>query len=265
MRSIPLRLLLRRIASVVFLVGCGDTCFVITGIFPRCRLGDPPTCKLAQRSAHRRRSHGFDVSYSGCPRHPIFGHVFVTLSGIDSLPSALLSEDSPGWQGLAPELDTRPVRNESDGGFIGSARFMRTQFNLEDIARASAGCQIGLRLRSNHAESRRASATTQRVTALVSTVSSQPTARSTLSRSKQRAHHADLSRDRVTSGFFDVLPDTGLRLSIEFNPFSSIAASAGAAVQSLRVFSATRPDSCDFSARLDSPVRDGRSQVDCLS
>jgi hypothetical protein len=54
-----------------------------------------------------------------------------------------------------------------------------------------------------------------------------------------------ISSDRITSGFFNVLPDTELHLSIEFNPFSSMAASAGAAVQIAPVFSVHSANSCD--------------------
>jgi hypothetical protein len=96
-RPIPLRLLFAGLLLCVLLVGCGDTCFVITGIFPEMSPGNPPTCKLGSGSGIVIVHINSMSPTAGAPSAPNLQHVFVTLSGIDALPSALLSEESPGW------------------------------------------------------------------------------------------------------------------------------------------------------------------------
>ncbi len=62
---------------------------------------------------------------------------------------------------------------------------------------------------------------------------------------KNGAHDFLITSNRITDGSFNVLPDTETNLSIVFDPYSSLAAATGDAVQIMPVFSAETAVACD--------------------
>src|SRR5579862_6828357 len=93
------------------LIGCGDTCFVITGIFPNTTsTTNPLTCNLGAGNGTVTVGINSVRPSSVAPMSPNLEHVFITLRGIEAHPSALADEDSPDWQELAPELASEPVQ-----------------------------------------------------------------------------------------------------------------------------------------------------------
>ena len=67
---------------------------------------------------------------------------------------------------------------------------------------------------------------------------------------KNGARDLLITSDRITDGSFNVLPDTETNLSIVFDPYSSLAAATGDAVQIMPVFSAETAVACDSPSSL---------------
>ena len=93
------------------LSGCGDTCFVVTGIFPNAAsTTNPPTCNLGTGNGTITVGINTAIASPALPMSPNLGHVFITLGGIDANPNADATEDSPDWQELAPHLASEPIQ-----------------------------------------------------------------------------------------------------------------------------------------------------------
>ena len=205
------------------LIGCGDTCFVITGIFPNATSAtNPPTCNLGAGNGTITVGINSVRPSSVGPMSPNLEHVFITLRGIEAHPSALAVEDSPDWQELAPELASEPV-----------------QIDLMTPPTLGASCVSSL----THKSIVRAACTVRFACA------SFPISRPLVIRwpnhnecggsgfncvvdtnghthalvLKNGAHDLLITSDHITDGSFDVLPDTETQLSIVFDPYSSLA------------------------------------------
>ena len=226
------------------LFGCGDTCFVIIGIFPNTTSAtNPPTCNLGAGNGTVTVGINSVRPSSVAPMSPNLEHVFITLRGIEAHPSALADEDSPDWQELAPELASEPVQIDLMAATDSSASCI-SRLTHKSVVRASVYRQIRLRL-----------------------VSDQPTAGDLLPKQnkcggggfncvvdingythalmlKNGEHHLLITSDHIADGSFNVLPGTETRLSIVFEPYSSIATAVSDAVQVLPVFSAETAAGC---------------------
>jgi hypothetical protein len=62
---------------------------------------------------------------------------------------------------------------------------------------------------------------------------------------KNGARDLLITSDRIADGSFSVLPDMETNLSIAFDPYSSLAAATGDAVQITPVFSVETAAACD--------------------
>lgn len=106
-----IRLSFANLLLCFLLTGCGDTCFVVTGIFPNTTsTTNPPTCNLGTGNGNITVDINSVRPSPGAPMSPNLQHVFVTLRGIEANPNSVAAEDSPDWQELAPQLATEPVQ-----------------------------------------------------------------------------------------------------------------------------------------------------------
>ena len=226
------------------LIGCGDTCFVITGIFPNTTsTTNPPTCNLGAGNGTITVGINSVRPSPVAPMSPNLQHVFITLRGIEANPNSVAAEDSLDWQELAPEFATEPVQIDlmatSVSGVSCASRLAR-----KSIVRASVYRQIRLRLVSDQAPGnplpQHNECSGSGFNCVVDT-----NGRAHALALKNGAGGLLITSDRIADGSFNVLPDTETNLSIVFNPYSSFAAASGDAVQIVPVFSAATADACD--------------------
>src|ERR1700751_5113265 len=137
------RLLLLCGASLLLcflLLGCGDTCFVITGIFPNTTsITNLPTCNLGAGNGTITIGINSARPSPVAPMSPNLQHVFITLRGIEANPNSVAPEDSPDWQELAPEFDSEPVQIDLMGtaasGVSCASRLTRKSFVRASVYR----------------------------------------------------------------------------------------------------------------------------------
>src|SRR5579862_5931151 len=133
--------------------GCGDTCFVITGIFPNTTATtNPPTCNLGAGNGIISVGINSVRPSPVAPISPNLQHVFITLRGIEANPNSVAAEDSLDWQELAPEFATEPVQIDlmatAASGVPCASRLTR-----KSTVRASVYRQIRFRLVPDQAAS----------------------------------------------------------------------------------------------------------------
>ena len=175
---------------------------------------------------------------------PNLQHVFITLRGIEAHSSALAAEDSPDWQELAPEFATEPVQIDLMAATaLGPS--CASRFTHKPTVRASVYRQIRLRLVSDQATSgdplpQHNECSGSGFNCVVDT-----NGHAHALAFKNGARDLLITSDRIMDGSFNVLPDTETNLSITFDPYSSLAAATGDAVQIMPVFSAETAVACD--------------------
>lgn len=227
------------------LIGCGDTCFVIVGIFPNTTSAtNPPTCNLGAGNGTITVGINSVRPSSAAPMSPNLEHVFITLRGIEAHPSALAAEDSPDWQELAPELASEPVQIDLMAATDSGASCI-SRLTHKSIVRASVYRQIRLRLVSDQATSGDPLAHHNECSGSGFNCVVDINGHARALALKNGAHDFLITSDRITDGSFDVLPETETHLSILFDPYSSLAAPLGDAVQIAPVFSAETAIACD--------------------
>lgn len=243
--AVPLARLCVGLLVCFILTGCGDTCVVVTGIFPNASsTTNPPSCQLG--------NGGIVVAIRPVATSPVAAtapnlqHLFVTLRGIEAHSNAMATAEAPDWQQLAPELAEHP-----------------TQIDLMAAPALGARCSPGL----IHNPAFRAGVYRQIRLQLASEVPSRidvspenacrGDALQCVVATNGRIHPLALvngARDiviapnQIANGFFNVLPGTETRLSIEFNSFASLAIPDGDAVKITPAFSVASTDACDSAS-----------------
>ncbi len=180
---------------------------------------------------------------------PNLQHVFITLRGIEANPNSVAAEDSPDWQELAPELASEPVQIDLMATTV-SGPSCAFRFTHKSILRASVYRQIRLRLFSDQAAPgdplpQHNECSGSGFNCVVDT-----NGHTHALALKNGAHDFLITSNRITDGSFNVLPDTETNLSIVFDPYSSLAAATGDAVQIMPVFSAETAVACDSPTSL---------------
>jgi hypothetical protein len=226
------------------LVGCGDTCFVITGIFPNATsTTNPPTCNLGAGNGTITVGINSVRPSLVAPMSPNLQHVFITLRGIEVNPNSIGTEDSPDWQELAPEFATEPLQIDliaTTGVSCGASLVTR-----KSTVRASVYRQIRLRLVSDQAAPGNPLPQHNKCTGSDFNCVVDTNGHAHTLALKNGVRDLLITPDRIADGSFNVLPDTEANLSIVFDPYSSLAAAAGDAVQIMPEFSAETAVGCD--------------------
>jgi hypothetical protein len=227
------------------LIGCGDTCFVITGIFPNTTsTTNPPTCNLGAGNGTIIVGINSVRPSPVAPMSPNLQHVFLTLRGIEANPNSVAAEDSPDWQELAPEFAAEPLQIDlmatTVSGVSCSSRLTR-----KSALRASMYRQIRLRLASDQAAPGDPLPIHNECSGSGFNCVVDTNGHAHTLALKNGARDLLITSDRITDGSFNVLPDTETNLSIVFDPYSSLAAATGDTVQIVPVFSAETAVACD--------------------
>jgi hypothetical protein len=226
------------------LIGCGDTCFVITGIFPNTTsTTNPPTCNLGNGNGAITVGVSSVRPSAIAPMSPNFQHVFITLRGIEAHPSALAAEDSAGWQELAPDLASEPVQIDLIATSVSSAS-CASRLTRKSVVRADVYRQLRLRVVADHPAADDPLSQHNECVGLKFNCVIDTSGRVRPLALKNGAHDILITSNRITDGSFNVLQDTETQLSIVFDPYSSLAAPTGDAVQIAPVFSAETAAAC---------------------
>jgi Domain of unknown function (DUF4382) len=235
------------------LCGCGDTCFVVTGIFPNTTSAtNPPTCKLGDGTGIIIVGINSARSSPVAPTSPNLQHIFITLRGIDASPNANASDDSSDWQELAPELASEPVQidlmNTSVSGALCASSLTRKASVRADVYR-----QLRLRLVSDQQISNDTVPQHNECGGVSYNCVVDINGHTRALVTKNVAGNMVIASDHIADGSFDVLPDTETQLSIVFDPYSSLAVAVSDAVQVAPVFSAETAAGCASSLSSLSP------------
>ena len=227
------------------LASCGDTCFVITGIFPNTTsTTNSPTCNLGAGNGTITVGINSVRPSPVAPMSPNLQHVFITLRGIEANPNSVAAEDSPDWQELAPEFATEPVQIDlmatAASGVPCASRLTR-----KSALRASVYRQLRLRLVSDQAAPSDPLPQHNECSGSGFSCVVDTNGHAHALALRNGARDLLITSDRITDGSFNVLPDTETNLSIVFDPYSSFAAATGDAVQITPVFSAETAVACD--------------------
>jgi len=110
-------------AYMLLVAGCNNTCITGTLNAPSGSTvaistgSSPPSCTLSTANGIVQMQIGAPSGSASAPggsgsllNHPYVTHLFVTLAGIDAHNSPLATDDTPGWQKLAPQLQAHPVQ-----------------------------------------------------------------------------------------------------------------------------------------------------------
>jgi len=181
------------------------------------------------------------VATTGGPMAPNLVHLFVTLQGIEAHPSAMASEDSRDWEELAPDLMREPMQIDL---LAHTANFCATNRVPGALVAAGAYRQIRLRLVPNHIAAGDAVPRINVCGELVFHCAVSPDGHVHPLAFDGRATNLRVAPDRISGGFFHILPETDTYLTIEFNPFASFATSSGDTVQLTPIFKVDAAASC---------------------
>lgn len=237
-----LAILLATLALCVIATSCGDSC--VTGSF---NSGGPistgsGSCSLNKKSGTLTLRLRSSPAPSGVPTSSNLQHIFVSISGIESHPSAIADEDSPDWKELAPDLAKHPVQLDllaPAADSCASSVIARTEVP------AFVYRQIRLQLVSDHAGTGEARPEENACGAAgfncAITMNGQvrPLILDGL------ASELRIAPERIAGGAISVLPDREIDVTIEFHRYSSWAAPAGEAVRLVPVLTADAGEFCD--------------------
>lgn len=136
-------------AVLVFAVGfsgCNNTCFTFTSNSStgtiNVNASDPQAACTKATGVVRLVLQRVSLC-SSCSESSRFQHVIVTIRGIDVNESSTAGDDSPDWQGLAPQLAKQPLQVD----LVRSAADQDTREQLGEIAALPAGTYAQVRIR----------------------------------------------------------------------------------------------------------------------
>jgi hypothetical protein len=175
---------------------------------------------------------------------PNLQHVFITLRGIEANPNSVAAEDSPDWQELAPQLATEPVQLDLMATTVPGVS-CASRLTRKTTVPASVYRQIRLRLVSDQAASGDSLPLHNECSGSGFNCVVDKNGRAHALALKNGARDLLITSDRIADGSFNVLPGMETNLSIAFDPYSSLAAATGYAVQITPVFSVETAAACD--------------------
>jgi hypothetical protein len=171
-------------------------------------------------------------------------HIFVSLRGIEALPTQPAGGDPPAWQELAPELVARPTQVDlmaRPANACGPSTFPGAVVN------AGVYTQVRLLLVTNQPEASEP-VPTENACVPVGFNCVAATNGSLQLLSSDDPAELQIPTQSIAGGFFRVLPGDHIRLAIEFEPRASFILPAGSAGRIVPSFSVTQQSSCE-SAR----------------
>jgi len=222
--------------------GCGNSCVIVTWNFGETISTGNSSCSLGRVSGSINLHINSSFASSAGPSAPNLQHIFVTLQGIEAHPDAITDENSPDWQELAPELVKHPTQVDL---MAQTADSCASNLIGQSVVPADVYRQIRLRALPDHPTEDHAIPEQNECgdvgfnCVVTTTGEIRPL---TLDSAAPDLH---IGPERFTGGFFRVVPDQETSLSIEFDPYSSLAVPSGEAVRVVPVFTVTSAASCD--------------------
>lgn len=245
-----IRLPLASLLVCLLLIGCGDTCFVIVGIFPNATsTTNPPTCKLGAGNGTIIVGINSVRPSPGASMSPNLQHVFITLRGIEANPNSVAAEDSSDWQELASQLTTEPVQIDLLATTLSDVS-CAPRLTRKSTVPASVYRQIRLRLASDQAAPGTPLPQHNECSGSGFNCVVDTNGHAHALALKNGARDLLITSDRIADGSFTVMPDTETNLSIAFDPYSSLASAAGDAVQITPAFSVETAVACESTPSL---------------
>jgi hypothetical protein len=227
------------------LLGCSNYCFVFVSNPGGSISANTPSCQLNTATGNVRLRVSAAPTSSTEAALPAVQHIFVTLRGIEALPSALPDNDSPDWRELAPKLATQPEQLDLLAHSADSCE--RSTFG--DVAvPADAYRQIRVRLSPNQPATDEPVPEENACGSVGFNCVVTPDGRIRPLALDPVSSQFQISSDHISGGFFRVLPETALNLEIEFNPQSTLIFSADDPVRLVPVFNAEPHASCESMA-----------------
>jgi hypothetical protein len=181
------------------------------------------------------------AAFADGPIAPNLLHLFVTVQGIEAHPNATAPEDSPDWEELAPNLAREPMQLDL---LAHSANFCATNRVSGALVASGAYRQIRLRLVPNHLAAGGAIPEENACGELGFHCAVSRDGYIHPLAFVGDATSLRIAPDRISGGFFHVLPEIDTHLTIEFNPFASFAAPLGDTVQLTPIFKVDAAASC---------------------
>jgi hypothetical protein len=220
----------------------GNSCLIVTFNDPGPISTGNKSCALTQATGNVSVRIGATAPSTAGPMAPNLLHIFVTLQGIEAHSIATANENSPGWEELAPDLAREPVQfdlmaqpapscasNSISRAFVAAAPYRQVRLRLignhpaADVAvpKQNACGEIGFHC----------------------VVTANGAMRPLIF--GEGAPELHIAPDRIAGGMFQVLPDANTDLTVEFNPYSSLAVASGESVRIVPVFTVDSAASCD--------------------
>ena len=168
-------------------------------------------------------------------------HIFVSLRGIEALPTHSAGDDPPAWQELAPDLVTQPTQVDLIARADHSCR--PSAFS-DAVVDAGVYSQVRLSLIPNEPEASRPVPAENACGSIGFNciIATNGTVRPLVS---DNPNQLDILPEGIAGGFFRVLPDEHIRLTVEFEPQASLIQSAGEAVRLVPAFYVTQQSLCE--------------------
>jgi len=220
--------------------GCGDYCLIINSN-PGGTVNTNLSCPMAKPTGNVALTLG--SSFTPFESAPLRTHLFVTLRGIDALAKPMAADDPPGWQELAPQLADQPVQvdltaplaRSCESGPLGSAAVPAGVYH-----------ELRLRLVPNPSPVRAETSPPVDELACGTNVFNCLIPPHTMAQPLTWDDPAEvvIASDRIQDGFFRVLPDTSVHVSIALDPRSSLALGADHALRLIPSFSASVQSEC---------------------
>jgi len=227
------------------LLGCNNDCFVFVSNPGATISTSTPSCQFNTATGTVRLRVTASPLASTEPGPASIQHIFVTLRGVEALPSAIADDDSSAWRELAPKLATQPEQLDLLAHGVASCE----SSTFDDVAvPADAYRQIRLRLSPNQPETNE-SAPEENACGSVGfncVVTSDGGIRPLALDS--HTSQFQIPSDHISGGFFRVLPDTPINLDIEFQPQSSLLLPAAEAVRLVPAFTVVPQAPCESGA-----------------
>src|SRR5580704_256426 len=221
------------------LLGCNNNCFVFVSNPGGSISTSTPSCQLNAATGTVSLRVTASPTASAEPGPTSIQHIFLTLRGIEALPSAIAADDSPEWRELAPKLATQPEQLDLLAHSIDSCE--RSAF--DDVAvPADAYRQIRLRLSPNQPATNE-SVPEENACGSVGfncVVTANGEIRPLVV--DNSPSEFQISSGHISGGFFQVVPNAAINLKIEFNPQSSLFFTAQEAVRLLPAFTVELQD-----------------------
>jgi Domain of unknown function (DUF4382) len=229
--------------------GCSNYCFVFVSNpgGSASTSTNAPSCQLNSANGTVRLRVTASPTPSALTTPSSIQHIFVTLRGIEATPNAIPNDDSHNWRELAPQLATQPAQLDLLAHCAESCEETQTKFD-DVVVPADAYRQIRLRLSPNQPATDE-SAPEENACGSVG-FNCVVTADGGIRRLVMDglSSQFQISSDRISGGFFRVLPDAAVNLNIEFNPQSSLFFPANEAVRLLPAFTVEPQTSSETAA-----------------